>query len=54
MIDILTEVWAQRHTMTAYDAMYVFLARLVGVPAAHPRRLTGPGRTGLRRDAVTT
>ncbi len=30
MIDILTEVWAQRHTMTAYDAMYVFLARLVG------------------------
>ena len=30
MIDLLPEVWAQRHNMTAYDAMYVFLARLVG------------------------
>ena len=30
MIDILTEVWTQRHTMTAYDAMYVVLARLAG------------------------
>ena len=30
MIDILTEVWAQRHNMTAYNAMYVALARLLG------------------------
>ena len=30
MIDLLPEVWAQRHNMTAYDAMYVVLARLLG------------------------
>lgn len=30
MDDLLSEVWAQRHNMTAYDAMYVVLARVLG------------------------
>ena len=30
MDDLLSEVWAQRHNMTAYDAMHVVLARVLG------------------------
>jgi len=30
MDDLLSEVWAQRHNMTAYDATYVVLARVLG------------------------
>ena len=30
MDDLLSEVWAQRHNMAAYDAMYVVLARVLG------------------------
>lgn len=30
MIDLLPEVWAVRHNISAYDAMYVVLARSVG------------------------
>ena len=30
MMSLLPEVWALRHDLTAYDAMYVILARAVG------------------------
>ena len=30
MTSLLPEVWALRHNLTAYDAMYVVLARAVG------------------------
>lgn len=30
MIDRLPAVWALRHNLTAYDAMYVVLARVIG------------------------
>lgn len=30
MMSLLSEVWALRHNLTAYDAMYVVLARAVG------------------------